>query len=316
MNRAPAPLFRDPIYDGAADPTLIWNRQEQTWWLLYTNRRANVVCRGVAWVHGTNIGIASSADQGHSWLYRGILDGLEFEPGRNTFWAPEVIWHEGAYHMYVSYVPGVPHDWSGPRSIVHMTSPNLWDWQFQSKLSLSSDRVIDAAVIRLPDGRWRMWYKDEVNHSHTYTADSDDLYHWTIKGPDITDCPHEGPNVFYWHGSYWMITDFWQGQAVYRSDDAEQWQRQDNNILEAPGQRPDDAAIGSHADVEVLGDRAFIFYFTHPDRFPSKQYNMDETHPYEFKRSSLQVAQLEMRGASLICDRDKAFDFSLGSGPC
>ncbi|MBE0698764.1 MAG: glycosyl hydrolase, partial [Anaerolineaceae bacterium] len=37
---APAPLFRDPIYDGAADPTIIWNREEKSWWLLYTNRRA------------------------------------------------------------------------------------------------------------------------------------------------------------------------------------------------------------------------------------------------------------------------------------
>ncbi|MEZ4836778.1 MAG: DUF6713 family protein [Caldilineaceae bacterium] len=42
MTQPNAPLFRDPIYDGAADPTVIWNRQEQCWWLLYTNRRANV----------------------------------------------------------------------------------------------------------------------------------------------------------------------------------------------------------------------------------------------------------------------------------
>ncbi len=26
---APAPLFRDPVYDGAADPTVIWNHQER-----------------------------------------------------------------------------------------------------------------------------------------------------------------------------------------------------------------------------------------------------------------------------------------------
>ena len=39
---APAPLFRDPIYDGAADPVAIWNRQEKNWWLLYTQGRANV----------------------------------------------------------------------------------------------------------------------------------------------------------------------------------------------------------------------------------------------------------------------------------
>ena len=27
--------------DGAADPVLIWNREEKKWWMLYTQRRAN-----------------------------------------------------------------------------------------------------------------------------------------------------------------------------------------------------------------------------------------------------------------------------------
>ena len=36
-----APLFRDPIYDGAADPTIIWNPKEKAWWIFYTNRRAS-----------------------------------------------------------------------------------------------------------------------------------------------------------------------------------------------------------------------------------------------------------------------------------
>ena len=315
MSEPPAPLFRDPIYDGAADPTVIWNRQEQSWWLLYTNRRANVECRGVAWVHGTDIGVASSSDNGHSWLYRGVLAGLEFERGRNTFWAPEVIWHDQLYHMYVGYVPGVPNDWSGSRLIVHMTSSNLWDWEYQSTLTLSSNRVIDAAVHLLPNGHWRMWYKDEVNQSHTYAADSDDLYHWTVRGPVITDCPHEGPNVIFWQQSYWMITDAWQGLGVYLSQDAEHWERQEGNLLDTPGQRAEDGVIGGYADVEVQGDRAFVFYFTHPtwDR-STERYGMDEVHPYHVKRTSIQVAELELRGSTLVCDRDKPFDFTLQPG--
>ncbi len=293
MPIAPAPLFRDPIYDGAADPTIIWNQQEQTWWLLYTNRRANVACQGVAWLHGTDIGIASSADQGQTWHYRGILNGLEFERGRNTFWAPEVLWHAGRYHMYVSYVPGIPHDWAAPRTILHLTSSNLWDWQHESALSLSSPRVIDACVLRLADGRWRMWYKDEDHQSHTYAAESDDLYTWTVQGPVITDCAHEGPNVFYWQGSYWMITDHWQGLGVYRSADAEHWQRQ-GTILAGAGTRPEDGTQGQHADVLVQGERAFIFYFTHPERNPEKHYGFGDNHPYADKRTSLQVAELTL----------------------
>ncbi len=310
----PAPLFRDPIYDGAADPTLIYNRHEKSWWIVYTNRRANVEGPGLAWVHGTDIGIASSRDGGATWLYRGILEGLAYEPGRNSYWAPEVLWHDGVYHMYVSYVPGVPHNWSGPRYILHYTSPNLWQWTFQSRLPLSSDRVIDACVFRLPNGVWRMWYKDEADRSHSYTADSDDLCHWRVRGTVISDRPHEGPNVFAWRGSIWMITDTWRGFGVYRSSDAEHWEQQDN-ILAVGGKRRDDGVMGNHADVHVTQDgaRAYIFYFTHPGRVTSRQTPDDETMPYEDRRTSLQVAELDVIDGRLVCDRDKPFDLDLGS---
>ena len=177
-----SPLFRDPMLDGATDPTLIFNRQTHEWWMFYTARRATAEGEGVAWVHGTDIGVASSKD-GKSWLYRGVANGLNFEPGRNTYWAPEVIWHDGNYHMYVTYITGVPTAWVGDRRILHYTSKNLWDWEFKSVLTLSSNRVIDAGIYPLPNGDWRMWYKDEANHSHIYAADSSDLNKWTVKGP-------------------------------------------------------------------------------------------------------------------------------------
>ncbi|MBM3311967.1 MAG: glycosyl hydrolase, partial [Candidatus Aminicenantes bacterium] len=77
----PAPLYRDPVFDGAADPSLIWNDAERAWWVFYTNRRANApdAQDGVRWCHGTDIGIASSADGGLTWTYRGTAQGLEFE---------------------------------------------------------------------------------------------------------------------------------------------------------------------------------------------------------------------------------------------
>ena len=309
MNQPSAPLFRDPIYDGAADPTVIWNHQERAWWLLYTTRRANVPCPRLSWVHGTDIGIASSVDGGQRWLYRGVLEGLEFEPGRNTFWAPEIIWHNGLYHMYVSYVPGVPADWSGTRHIVHMTSGDLWQWRFESRLALSSDRVIDACLYRLPDARWRMWYKDEAHGSHTYAADSDDLYHWQVRGPVITDCPHEGPNVFRWQGYYWMVTDTWKGLGVYRSADAETWMRQ-ANILDQPGNRQDDQTNGLHADVLVQGERAYIFYFTHPGRSaPDERRMIPILTSTSVPRS--RWPNCTIRDGVLVCDRDAPFDFVL-----
>jgi hypothetical protein len=306
----PAPLFRDPIYDGAADPTIIWNREEKAWWILYTNRRANVDCQGVAWVHGTDIGIASSVD-GSAWRYRGTLQGLEFERGRNTFWAPEVLWFSGQYHMFVSYVRGVPPDWSGERHIVHMVSANLWDWQFRSILPLSSNHAIDACIFRLPGGTWRMWYKDEVHQSHTYAAGSPDLDHWSVIGPVITDCAHEGPNVFAWRGAYWMVTDWWRGLGVYRSDDLAHWTRQ-ADILNTPGSRPEDGALGHHADVLVQGEQAYIFYFTHPGvtGMPGADFVWD----YNSRRTSIQAAMLEMADGKLVCNRDREFDMELEPG--
>ncbi|WJH34778.1 glycosyl hydrolase [Paenibacillus sp. CC-CFT747] len=261
-----APLFRDPLFDGAADPVVVWNRAKQEWWMIYTNRRATAEGPGFAWVHGTDLGVASSRDGGAHWVYRGTLTGLDIEWGRNTFWAPEILWHEGIYHMYVSYIQGVPEEWAGhKRELLHYTSPDLLQWTFRSKLELSSDRVIDACVYPLPSGGFRMWYKDEANGSFTYGADSPDLYEWKVTGPVITGRPHEGPNVFELSGHYWMIVDEWRGQGVYRSDNLTDWERS-GLILDKPGIREDDGTIGLHADVVGQGEEAFIFYFTHPDR--------------------------------------------------
>lgn len=314
---APAPLFRDPLYDGAADPVIIWNRQEKNWWLLYTQRRANVDGPGFAWVHGCDIGVARSIDDGRTWRYLGALPGLEFERGRNTFWAPEILWHNGTYHMYCSYVPGVPEDWSGARRIVYYSSADLWKWTCHGPLPLSSERVIDACVEQITPGHWRMWYKDEAHDSHTYTADSADLANWKAGGAAITGRGHEGPNVFRWHDSWWMITDHWDGLGVFHSTDAEHWTRQPDNILREPGKRPDDGVKGGHADVLVQGDDAWIFYFTHPQRRPDANVPpspVPGVEPYATRRTSIQVARLELDNGRIVCRRDEPFPFRLKPG--
>ena len=305
MNIIPnAPLFCDPVYNGAADPTIIWNRQEQSWWIFYTNRRAFGLNQGVSYYHGTDIGIASSSDGGRTWIYRGTAQGLNYEPGRNTYWAPEILEHEGVYHMYVSYVRGIPQDWECPRSILHYTSRDLWNWNYESTLKLTSDRVIDACVIRLPDGKWKMWYKDEVHSSFSHTAYSEDLYHWTAGEAEITDVPHEGPNAFFFENQYWMITDPWHGLGVYRSDDAQHWTRCPD-ILREPGLRPDDGAIAAHADVLVHKGRAYIFYFSHPEVSEEERNDPDFVwDEYRHRRSSLQVAELKLQNGVLVCDRN------------
>ena len=206
---------------------------------------------------------------------------------------------------------GVPASWNYGRNIVHMTSANLWDWQFHSILPLSSERVIDACVFPLQGGGWRMWYKDEDHHNHSYTADSPDLYTWRAGGPVVTDCAHEGPNVFQWRGAYWMVTDFWAGLGVYRSADLQSWTRE-GTILAEPGRRAEDGALGHHADVLVQGDAAFIFYFTHPEVTGMGGENM--VWSYASRRTSLQAARLDLVDGRLVCNRDEEFELNLKPG--
>lgn len=312
IRKAPAPLFRDPVTDGAADPVLIWNRQEKSWWMLYTQRRANQETADVAYCYGNKIAIASSKDHGLTWVYRGTLD-LDFERGHNTFWAPDIIFHEGTYHMFVSYIQGVRNHWGGQAHIVHYTSKDLWDWTYEGTPTLSSDHVIDATLIRKPDGKWRMWYKDSEAGSVTMTAESENLKEWVLQtNPAIGGDAHEGAKVFRFGDCYWMLTDEWRGMRIYRSDDLNTWEKQ-GLILDKPSDRPEDSPSGAHGDVVVVGDKAYVFYFTHPGRTAhgEEQKRADGVLPYELRRSSIQVAPLVIKDGTLVCDRDTAFDFHL-----
>ena len=299
---ADKPLFRDPVFDGAADPVVVWNHAEREWWMFYTNRRAKLADEkidGVNWVHGTKIGIARSRN-GAQWEYVGTAN-LPHEAAEATFWAPEVIFGNGRYHMYVTVVPGIFRDWRHPRSIAHYTSRNLKDWEYQSTLKLASDKVIDACVLQMPEGGWRMWYNNEADHKSIYYADSDDLNHWTDRGKVALpgNTPGEGPKVFRFGDAYWMVVDVWDGLALYRSADTLKWQRQVGNLLQQPGQGADDGAIGHHADVVVMRDRAYLFYFTHPGRASGEQRS-----GYDARRSSIQVTELIEQDGKLQCDRD------------
>ncbi|MFC5460346.1 hypothetical protein [Massilia niabensis] len=302
---AAKPLFRDPVFDGAADPVVVRNPARGSWWMFYTNRRATETgLPGVSWVHGTRIGIAESFDGGASWKYAGTADiALPPELGgaEATHWAPDVVRaDDGTWHMFLTVVPGVFTDWAHPRRIVHLTSSDLRTWRNARQITLASDRVIDAGVARLLGGGWRMWYNNERDRKSIYYADSPDLANWTEKGRVVSDQAGEGPKVFQWRGAWWMITDVWRGLAVYRSPDAVTWARQAGNLLEQPGQGVDDAVIGGHADVVVSGDRAWLFYFTHPGRRGADK-GKDGA---EQRRSTLQVTELFESGGLLRVDRD------------
>jgi beta-xylosidase len=265
-----APIYRDPIQDGAADPTVIHRAGTDEWWMFYTNRRAQLASADHEWIQGSPIGVAASTDAGLTWQYRGTVAGLDdpADTGLNTHWAPEVVRFGDTYHMYLSYISGTDPAMRTPRSIVHFTSPDLTTWTRQAVLPLGSENVIDACVVALPEGGYRLWYKDEEKGSATWSATSPNLFDWTLEGEVLPGAPqanpHEGPNVFRLGGWYWLIVDEWHGQAVYRSDDLKSWQRQ-GLLLDAPGSDPMDRRFARHADVVPQGDWAAVYYFTHPE---------------------------------------------------
>lgn len=372
---APAakPLFRDPVFDGAADPVVVWNPAARKWWMFYTNRRANQPgLSGVAWVHGCRIGIAESADGGATWTYAGTAH-IELPPEiggtEPTHWAPHIVTaaevrlaarptldglsrqssdrveaelsrrnaagagadlsrrssggkadpssrnsaeaEAETHHMYLTVVPGIFENWQHPRRIVHLTSTNLRDWKYRSALSLASDRVIDAAVFPLPGGGWRMWYNNERDRKSIYFADSPDLFTWTERGKasGVGERPGEGPYVFHWKNSYWMVVDLWRGLGVYRSDDLLQWTAQPTDLLGVPGQGPDAGVNGGHPGVVISGDRAYLFYFTHPGR--NGTISPDDKDNLELRRSSIHVVELFLRNGQLTCNRDTVTDIAL-----
>lgn len=295
---APKPLFRDPVHDGAADASTVYDRAAGEWRMFYTNRRADLAVpdKDVSWVHGTHIGTATSKD-GASWRYDGVAAIPEQCTGP-TLWAPEVQRFRGQWHMWLTVVPGIFQDWNAPRFLVHLTSADLKSWQCGERVELGSDRVIDASVLALPGGGYRMWFNDERQGKSIRYADSEDLKKWTLKGTAVST-PGEGPKVFRWKHKWWLVSDAWKGLLVMRSDDGTDWTRQDEHLLAEPGRAPTDRAKGQHPDVIVAGDRAYLVYFVH-------QGGEDEARadPNWHRRSVLQMVELTEEDGQLSADRN------------
>ena len=313
LNGAPKPLYRDPVYDGAADASLVFDHARKEWVMFYTNRRASLKFadpKDVSWVHGTPIGMARSVN-GLQWRFAGQATFPKACSGE-TLWAPELYYEAGTYHMWLTVVPGIYRRWGGATSkIVHLTSSDLRQWACSDTVDTGSQRSIDASVIKLGSAHYRLWYKDERAGSRLFALDSPDLRSWTkVLDKPVIDTNAEGPKVFLFKGFYWMIADKWDGLLVLRSKDGLKWDLQSDKILRDAGTMATDRAKGQHPDIIVTGkgksQRAFIYYFVHQGQEPQGQ-----TDPYWNQRTVIQVAELVYKDASLSVDRNAVVTKSL-----
>ena len=194
-------------------------------------------------------------------------------------------------------MPGIHKSWTGTRHLQHLSSADLRAWRCEERLDLGSERVIDASVVQLPDGRWRLWFKDEVGGSRLKFADSADAVHWQPRGA-VSTLAAEGPKVFRHAGRWWLVADLWRGLLVLRSDDAEHWEEQPSRLLAEAGSAATDRAKGQHADVQVVDGRAYLFYFVHQGNEDAAKTN-DRYH----QRSVIQVADPQLKDGWLTVDR-------------
>lgn len=304
---ASVPLFRDPVHDGAADASIVHDPKTGEWVMFYTNRRADLKLadpKDVSWVHGTAIGVARSKD-GAKWRYSGTA-AIPASCTGATLWAPEVQRFGDKWHMWITVVPGVFKDWNAPRFLVHLTSPDLKRWDCGERVELGADRVIDASVLALPQGGYRLWFNDERMGKAIRWADSKDFKNWTVRGTAVST-PGEGPKAFRWRGRWWLISDAWKGLLVQHSSDGEHWTVQPGHLAGEPGTRPTDRAKAQHPDVIVAGDRAYLVYFVHQSGEPEAAKDPDWG-----RRSVLQVAELEEKDGILSVDRTEPVTMRLG----
>jgi hypothetical protein len=325
VENAPAPLYDDPVWHGASDPAVVWmpgKGESGEYWMYYTQRRATLQNpRGVDWVHGSAIGIATSPD-GLKWTYQetakgNLVDGDESkslsEPVKDgvTWWAPTVFWGKGdgisgggkpgdQLHMFVTYVHGIFTSWTGDRTIEHFVSTDGVHWTHVSSLSLASRRAIDPTVYQVGD-TWYLWYKNEAAGSRTFRASSSDLNTWRDNGDANIGRSHEAPFVWRWKGAYWNLHDNGRGLDAWRSEDGlSDWSL--NTVLltgEEAGRRSLDRGPGHHPWIVLQSnapgslregnDQLVLFYFTH-----------------DGNRTLMQMAEITLGAeGKLACDRNQ-----------
>ena len=260
-----------------------------------------------SWVFKTPIGIAES-DDGANWDYVGTANFPNLPPetggDSTTLWAPDVFYgDDGRWHMFMSTQAGIAERWGKvPSYIDHFTCLNMRDWKYESRFDLPVGSY-DAETIKMPNGNWRMYFKDPTNGASTfYNLESTDLKTWSEKNK-VFSTKGEGPAMFTWEGYHWMILCDGMGFKTFRSKDAYKWELQPEGPLmpEGSGTGLDDRTTARHGDVIVSNNRAYLYYFTHLGRIDEGK----DKDGYDQRRSSIQVVELKLKDGWIVANRNK-----------
>ena len=293
------------MFDSAHDAELVWHEGEQAWWLIYLQNRYNSPLAdpggSCPYCSFTDIGLASSADGGWTWVYRGVAQGLDVPPalrnrsspatrppamtsqqyGGATWWRPAVVRHEGVYHGFFVYNPD-PGAGFGAASIMHYTSDDLKHWRFAEVARSSHPSAYDSNVFKMAGGRFILF---STGQDRTRTPplrearplQSTTLYNWSeCMDPSLQINVGEGPHVTgsalndattEWNGYAWMN---WQGGNVLRSSDGGvRWEKQPHGLFlkdsgNCGGQTPTDVGVPGQGPLLVAGSPSemYALYFT------------------------------------------------------
>jgi hypothetical protein len=347
------PFYADPLFDSAHDAEFVWSELEQTWWITYLQNRYNVPSTEpagpCAYCSYTDIGLASTPDNGATWVYRGVARGLDLplelrhdhtNPGTQqfggaTWYRPAVLKIGDVYHgFWVYWEPrmGLLGNSAIGQGIVHYQSQDLKNWTYAGVVG--GDTGYDSVVFQIADGRYILLSTHSQNAT---TYQSTDLKTWVpTTDPGLHLSTGEGPHVVDFKGHKWLNAE---GSQLRRSDDGGlHWvdltgPEQSLWPFTGSGSRRYDIGLMHQGPLFVQGEppneRAFYLYFTEfplngtwcLERGLQTQSDMD-TFGYlqnGCERSMLQLAEVHyapnIQGGALTVNRNESFSFTMVPPP-
>jgi hypothetical protein len=325
-NSSQTPFYSDPVFDAAHDAELVWHAQEQTWWIVYlqnryNSRRSDELGNGCPLCDFTDLGMASTPDQGRTWIYRGVMTGLDVpsadrrdppynatqEYGGATWWRPCVYYDAPSklYHGFFVY-------WSESHrgtSLAHYTSKNVSHWAFQGWVR-HNVKGYDSAVTRLSSGTYLLVSTGGPN------LESPDLYNWAPSNNSVR-CTDEGPHFSRFGGALWLnveprcgppCTSSWQSpqcrsNIAKSTNNGQTWVEQGPHLFTGPGTRQFDHFWAFQGPLVPQAEgELYVLYFTELIVNTSVEPGVNG------RRSMLNVAAVSLDDDGIVhANRNKSF---------